>query len=87
MGVSVHTGKNIKSTKYSAVRDHMLLCNNIVSFEDFSVLANRINGFRIKLKEILLIQYDGPQLKHVSRPLSCYSLLIKFVTSRHCIAL
>ena len=87
MGVSVHTGKNIKSTKYSAVRDHMLLCNNIVSFEDFSVLANRINGFRIKLQEILLIQYDGPQLKHVSQPLSCYSLLIKFVTSRHCIAL
>ena len=40
MGVSGCTGKNIKSTKSSAVRDHMLVCNNIVSFEDFSVLVN-----------------------------------------------
>ena len=51
MGVSARTGKNIKSTKNSAVHDHMLVCNNIVSFEDFSVLANGTNDFRIKLKE------------------------------------
>ena len=30
MGVSARTYKNIKSTKNSAVRDHMVLCNNIV---------------------------------------------------------
>ena len=35
MGVSARTGKNIKSTKNSAVRDHMLACSNIVSFWDF----------------------------------------------------
>ena len=40
MGVSTRTSKNIKSSKNSAVCDHMLICNNIVSFEDFSVLAN-----------------------------------------------
>ena len=40
MGVSARTSKNIKSSKNSAVCDHMLVCNNIVSFEDFSVLAN-----------------------------------------------
>ena len=51
MGVSAHTGKNIKSTKNSAVRDHRLVCNSIVSFEDFSVLANGTNAFRIKLQE------------------------------------
>ena len=39
MGVSVHTSKNTKSTRNSAVRDHMLNCNNTVSFEDFSILA------------------------------------------------
>ena len=36
MGVSAGTGKNFKSTKTSAVRDHILICNNIASFEDFS---------------------------------------------------
>ena len=54
VGVSVRTSKNIKSTKDSAVRDHMLVCNNIVFFEDFSVLANGINDFRIKLHESFL---------------------------------
>ena len=51
MGVSARTGKNIKSTKSSAVRDHMLVCNNIVSFEDFSVFANGTNNFRINCKK------------------------------------
>ena len=59
MEVSARTGKNIKSTKNSAVRDHMLVCNNIFSFEDFSVLANGTNGFRIKLQESILIHRDG----------------------------
>ena len=36
-------GKNIKSTKNFAVHDHMLVCDTIVSFEDFSVLANGTN--------------------------------------------
>ena len=30
MGVSTRTSKNIKSTKNSSVRDHMVVCNNIV---------------------------------------------------------
>ena len=60
MGVSACTDKNIKSIKNSAVRDHMLVCNNIVSFEDFSILANGTNDVRIKLQECLLIHRDGP---------------------------
>ena len=51
MGVSARTGKNIKSTKNSAVLDHMLVCNNIIPFEDFSILANGSNDFRIKLQQ------------------------------------
>ena len=50
MRVSTRTNKNIKSTKHSAVRDHMLVCNNIVSFKDFPVLATGTNEFRIKLQ-------------------------------------
>ena len=67
MRVFAHTGKNIKSTKNSVVRDHMLVCNNIVSFEDFSVLANGTNDFRIKLQEHPLIHRDRPQTKHLSQ--------------------
>ena len=66
MGVSARTGKNIKSTKNSAVRDHMLVCNSIVSFDDFSVLANETNDFRIKLQESILIHRDGSQLNKTS---------------------
>ena len=74
MGVSARTGKNIKSTKNSAVRDHMLVCNNIVSFEDFSVLANGTNDFRIQLQKSILIHRDGPQLsKSESVPLMLFS--------------
>ena len=70
MGAYARTGKNIKSTKNSAVCDHMLVCNNIVSFEDFSVLANRTNGFRIKLQESILIHRDGPQSSKTSESAS-----------------
>ena len=75
MGVSARTGKYIKSTKNSAVRDQMLVCNNIVSFEDFSVLAKRTNDFRIKLQESFLIHRDGPQLNKTSAsaPLKLFS--------------
>ena len=75
MDVFVHTGKNIKFTRNSAVRDHMLVCNNTVSFEDFSVLANGTNYFRIKLQASLLIQRDMPQLNKTSEsaPLMLFS--------------
>ena len=53
----------------------MLVCNNIVSFEDFSVLANGTNDFRIKLQESLLIHRLGLQLIKTSEaaPLMLFS--------------
>ena len=53
----------------------MLVCNNIASFEDFFVLANGTNDFRIKLQESLLIHRDGPQLNKTSEsaPLMLFS--------------
>ena len=77
VGVSTRTGKNIKSTKNSAVHDHMLVCNNIVSFEDFSVLVNGTNDFRIKLQKSLLIHRDGSQLHKTSEsvPLMLFSCI------------
>ena len=66
MGVYERRGKIIKSTENSAVHDPMLVCNNIVSFEDFSDLANETNDFRIKLQKSLLIHRNGTQLKKAS---------------------
>ena len=75
MGVSARTSKNSKSTKNCAVRDHILVCNNIVSLEDFSVLANGTNDFRIKLQKSLLMHRDGRQLNKISEsaPLMLFS--------------
>ena len=66
MGVSACTDKNIKSTINSAVCDHMLACDNTVSFEDISGLANGTSDFTIKLQESLLIHRDGPELNRTS---------------------
>ena len=57
--VSACTGKNITSTKNSAVCDHLLICNNIVSFEDFSILVNGTND-----------HHDGQQLNKTSESAS-----------------
>ena len=56
-------------------RDRMLVCNNILSFEDFFVSANENNDFRIKLQESLLKHRDGPQLNKTSEsaPLMLFS--------------
>ena len=53
----------------------MLVCNNTVSFEDFPVLANGTNDFRMKLQGSLLIHRDEPQLNKTSEsaPLMLFS--------------
>ena len=75
MGVPARTGKNIKSTKNSAVHYHMVVCTNIVSFENIFLLANGTNDFRTKLQESLLIYLDGPQSNKTSEsaPLMLFS--------------
>ena len=35
------TGKKSKSKKSTAVKDHMLFCNHIVSIDDFKILDNQ----------------------------------------------
>ena len=44
----------------------MLVCDNILSVEDFSILADWTNDFRIKLQESLLMHRERPQLKKTS---------------------
>ena len=72
---SFHVQAKISNTKNSAVRRHMLVCDKIASFEDFSALANGNDKFRIKLQESLLKHCDGLLLNKTceSAPLMLFS--------------
>ena len=61
-GISLLTnnGPNEKTT--TAVKDHLLICDQPVSFDDFKVLASSNSEFHLKIKESLLISRDQPIL-------------------------
>ena len=66
-GISPLTSKKIKPLKESAIRDHLLICNNVPSFDEFSILAHGNNRFVLEIKESLLIKRDKPVLnKNIS---------------------
>ena len=66
-GISPLTFKKTKPSKESAIRDHLLNCNNIPSFEEFTILTNGNNKFDLEIKESLLIKRDRPILnKNIS---------------------
>ena len=65
--ISPLTFKKTKPSKVSAIRDNLLNCNNIPSFEEFTILANGNNKFVLEIKESLLIKRDRPTLnKNIS---------------------
>ena len=66
----------LKKTKESAIRDHFLNCNNIPSFEEFTILANGNNKFVLEIKESLLIKRDRPILNKTLVLLNCFFLTI-----------
>ena len=55
-GILPLTFKKTKPSKESAIHDHLLNCNNIPSFEEFTILTNRNNKFNLDIKESLLIK-------------------------------
>ena len=71
-GISPLTGKKSKSKKSTAVKDHMLFCDHIVSIEDFKLLATSSSDFHIKVKESLLISRDEPILNKNETSLPLY---------------
>ena len=55
MGISNLTEKRVKNMNESAVSDHHLQCDCVISFDDLDVLASDTNNFRLLIKESLLI--------------------------------
>ena len=56
IGISPLTFKKTKPLKESIIHDHLLNCNNILSFEEFTSLTNRNNKFVLEIKVSLLIK-------------------------------
>ena len=52
------TGKRVEC-KLSAVSDHLLLHNHDSDFNDFTILCRDNNGFKLLIKESILISRDS----------------------------
>ena len=64
MGISNLTETRVKNVKESAVSDHRLQYDCIISFDDFDVLASDTNNFILLIKESLLIKREKPILNY-----------------------
>ena len=66
--------KRVKNMKESAVSDHRLQCDCVISFDDFDVLASDTNNIRLIIKESQLIKRDKPILNRtiMSFPLKLF---------------
>ena len=56
------TGKKVKPSNNSAIYDHLLHCNFLPSFGNFSVLAQENKKYLLEIKESLPIMRDKPSL-------------------------
>ena len=63
IGISPLTFRKVKPSKESAIRDHLRNCNEISSFDDFTILAYGHHKYILEIKESLLIKRDRPGLK------------------------
>ena len=72
LSVSTLTGKKSESKKSTAVKDHMLFCDNIVSIDDFKLLSTSDSDFHVKIKERLFILHDEPILNKSETSLPLY---------------
>ena len=67
IGISPLTFGKVKPSKESAIRDHPLNCNNIPSFDEFTILAYGYHKYILEIKESLLIKRNRPVLnKNIS---------------------
>ena len=67
IGISPLTFKKVKPSKESAICNHLLICNNIPYFDQFTILAYGHHKYILEIKESLLIKRDRPVLnKNIS---------------------
>ena len=73
-GVSPLTGKKSNAKTTTAIKDYMLLCDHVVSLDDFKILASSDSEFHLKIKESLLTLGDKPESNRKGKSLPLYLL-------------
>ena len=71
------TFRKVKPLKESAILDHVLNCNNMPSFDEFTILAYGHDKYILEIKDSLLIKRDRPVL---NKNISCAKLFLFFLT-------
>ena len=61
-GRSALTGKILKGQKSTTVRDHMLVCDNLVTRDNFEILGADSNNAHLRIKEALFTMREKPSL-------------------------
>ena len=61
-GASPRSGKPVKGTLPTSVRDHMLFCDHQVAWEDCRILESKSNNFILALKESWFTKRDKTTL-------------------------
>ena len=62
IGLSPLTFRKAKPSEESAIRDHLLICNNMSSFGELTILAYGRHKYILEIKESLLIKHHRPVL-------------------------
>ena len=60
IGISPWKFRKVKPSKESAIGEHLLNCNNISSFDEFTILSYGHHTYILEIKESLLIKRDRP---------------------------
>ena len=58
------TFRKVKPSKECAFCDNLLNCNNIPSFDEFTILTYRHHRYILEIKESLLVKRDRPILNN-----------------------
>ena len=67
VGISPLTFRKVKPSKQSAIHDHLPNCNNILSFDEFTILASGHHKYIPEIQKSLLIKRDRTVLnKNIS---------------------
>ena len=72
--VSPLTRIKSKAKITTAIKGHMLLCDHVVSLEEFKTLASSNSEFHLQIKESLLILREKPELNRNEKSLPLYLL-------------
>ena len=72
-GVSPRTGKHLKGTLPTSVRDHMFDCNHMVAWDEFKVLGRESNHWLLEIKDSIFINRDRPSL---NKNIHCQELFL-----------